>query len=84
MMNTPDLGILRYSIYLVDIHVMRDSFSSDPTLPVDNVDHTRWEAGLRNETSGIQSGERREFRRLHDDGIAGCQSRTQLPCQHHD
>lgn len=69
---------------LVNVHVAGDGSTSDTTETGDDVDHTRGEASLLDELTGVQTGEGGLLGGLEDDGVTGGNGGGDLPRPHEE
>ena len=64
---------------LVNVHVVRYSSSGNFTDTRDNIENSRWETGLLDESCSYQSTKRGLLSSLQDDCVSGRKSRGNLP-----
>src|ERR1700743_1240893 len=67
---------------LVHVHVACKRSTGGGAVAGKNVDHSRREAGFKNQFANAQSGKRRLLGGFQDDGVAGSQRGCQLPGLH--
>ncbi|KAH3663593.1 hypothetical protein OGAPHI_004994 [Ogataea philodendri] len=69
---------------LVDVWVGGKGSTGVLTVTRNNVDHTFWETSLQNDLTEINSRQWGNLRRLEHHRVTGGQSRSELPCHHHE
>lgn len=70
--------------HLIDLHMRRDRVPDSLSVPRNDVDHTGGESDLFDEIAAAEGGEGSELGGLHDDDVACCESRTDLPGPHEE
>ena len=70
--------------HLLDIHVLGNRLSDNVAITVDDVYDTGRESGLGDELGHEDRRERRELRRLENDGVTGGERGAKLPREHQD